>query len=1006
MFRLKEKLKLKVPSIDFRIRVTEINVLLQATILGFLIGEIWSLSHVVGSAFYAYIEYKNQHIASISISVIIGILVCIYFVSRDGVHQIKKLWGSRRADIFFLILLGLGISVIVGGVGTSKYQEYVGKVDIPQLMLITVIPAAIAFMLFLKAIVASAKKDIATSFFINDKAIENKKDDSLNLSETASRFAERVLNRNSSDSLVFGIDAPWGTGKSSFINICCEYWKNNADLHPIVLRFEPLRYKENEDLVDKLVNALIDAIQKEAFLPSINSLFSKYLRQVKGKKKFSFLGLNFEFESSSGSVEETLKSLEMHLSELNRKIIIVVDDLDRLSWTEVKNILFAIKRSFMLQNVSYVLCYDTENLTSLKNESCDDAEKVKEFLEKFVNVAVGLFLDSKILADYVSKDIDIAINKNLQLDPHLLDQIKQALEALVKIYGSNEYVFYQEFLGDIRKIKRLINTMMLFEIQRTDFSNSDFNKHDLIHLLLVYINYPNIFRKIYNSETDGKNGFFSLIVDLDSPDMSSVNSSKYKDYIKELSSNQQYLLNKIFNYEILISSLKDDQKDNDQGLDIYSRACFNDSGRANRNLERYLNLIVKLAKQDKLESYQFYLNRKNELLNGKQIDEIFKSDDFSFTKGDFSREQLWNVLANSANEMNPKIGSDVVIYLMNNLPEYSFLNKENVGARSRQNLIYSLLKFLDAAAWGADLTGRRNNNEKNISEIAEWVFGEGRHASTGVLNTLSKPERGPLGLFDLLLFRLYCSADRGSSLFNLQRAISLHGNPNAPTSGLTTEIAKEGMREISQTVFQIFSKQYIEPKKNIFEVIDNLLLEELAGKSADYVQTQIKIGLVSQSEIDDLIAIDKSLMKSFITYQLGNTMISGGVGCGYYDEAGNADNKGIAAKINAYLFDLCFNPEINQDNYERFLDYLLLNFEDKIWEDDGNRYVANLNTFTKVLNKELLKEYWVHNRNIILGLNFESKEKRVFTGNYYASYNDDLKDVYRVLDELILVEIT
>ncbi|NOT67593.1 MAG: P-loop ATPase [Methylophilaceae bacterium] len=805
--------------------------------------------------------------------------------------------------------------------------------------------------------------------------------------------------------MVFGIDAPWGTGKSSFINFCCEYWKNNKDLKPIVLRFEPLRYKESEDLVDKLVSTLIDAIQKEAFLPSINSLFSKYLRQVKGKREVSFLGLNFEFESSSGSVEETLKSLEVHLSELNRKIIIVVDDLDRLSWAEVKNILFAIKRSFMLPNVSYVLCYDTENLTSLKNESFDDAEKVKEFLEKFVNVEIGLFLDSKILAEFVSSDINSAINKNLQLDPHLLDQIKLALDALVKIYGSNDYVFYQDFLGDIRKIKRLINTMMLFEIQKTDFSNSDFNKHDLIHLLLVYINYPNIFRKIYNSETDGKNGFFSLVRDFIGSSMELGNSSKYIDYIKELNSNQQFLLNKIFNHEILISSLKYDQQEVDQQLDMYSRACFNDSTRANRNLERYLNLIVKLAKQDKLESYQFYVSRKNELLSGKKIDELFQSNDFSFAKGDFSRDQLWSVLANSANEMNPKIGSDIVIYLMDNLPDYSFIDREKVGARSRQNLVYSLLKFLDVAAWGANLTGRRNNNEKNISEIAEWVFGEGGHASTGVLSTLSKPERGPLGLFDLLLFRLYCSADRGSSLFNLQRAISLHGNPKAPTSGITTEIAKEGMREISQTVFQIFLKQYIEPKKNIFEAIDNLSLDNFAGKTAGFVLTQIKIGEVSQGQIDELIAAEKSKLKSFIIYQLGNSMISSGVGCGCYDEAGNFDNNGIAAKINEYLFDLCFNPEINQENYERFLDYLLLNFADKIWEDDGNRYVANLSEFTKVLDKEQLKKYWLQNRETILGLNFELKEKRVLTGNYYASYNEDLKDVYRVLDELISDEI-
>ena len=58
------------------------------------------------------------------------------------------------------------------------------------------------------------------------------------------------------------------------------------------------------------------------------------------------------------------------------------------------------------------------------------------------------------------------------------------------------------------------------------------------------------------------------------------------------------------------------------------------------------------------------------------------------------------------------------------------------------------------------------------------------------------------------------------------------------------------------------------------------------------------------------------------------------------------------------------------------------------------------------MDKELLKNYWLDNKKTILELNFELKEKRVLTGNYYASYNEDLKDVYRVLDELISDEST
>lgn len=65
-------------------------------------------------------------------------------------------------------------------------------------------------------------------------------------------------------------------------------------------------------------------------------------------------------------------------------------------------------------------------------------------------------------------------------------------------------------------------------------------------------------------------------------------------------------------------------------------------------------------------------------------------------------------------------------------------------------------------------------------------------------------------------------------------------------------------------------------------------------------------------------------------------------------------------------------------------------------------YEANSAEFTKVLDKELLKSYWLSNKETILSLDFSSKGKRVFTGNYSASYKEDLKDVCRVLDELNL----
>lgn len=888
------------------------------------------------------------------------------------------------------------MSVCVGGIGTSQYQEYVGKVYVLQLILLVAAPVFIALFLMLRAAMVRISRDSSTPFFISDQDIKSKEDDLLGLSASAARFAERVLNGGSSDSLVFGIDAPWGIGKSSFINFCCEHWKDKPRSQIIIHRFEPLRYEDKADLAEKFVNDLVNTIQKHAFVPTIRPLFSKYSSLIKGKSDFSFLGMNFAFEPSTDTVEDTLESLEALLSELNRKVIIVVDDLDRLNWSTIKNILFAIKRSFMLPNVSYVLCYDTEKIVST-DKKIDDAEKVKEFLEKFVNVKISLFLDSSALANYVSTNFEHAVRRNLQIDPQTLDEIKQTIKELIKIFNSEEFFHYQDFLGDIRKLKRLINTLLLFEIEKTDFENSDFNKEDLTHLLLVYINYPHIFRKIYNTEANGKGGFFSLVRTYKDGGSRFEHSDNYVGYFKELTANQQFLLQKLFGVG---SQDHDNNTSRAMEAAMRSRACFNGQGGSSRNLERYLNLIVKLSKQDKRDGYQFYVNKKDELLQGQKLDVIFAKDEFNFSKGDFSRDQLWTVIVNSSNELSPELASYIVSYLVEHLPDYPLLEGEQVGTDSRTSLIYSLLKLLDGAAWGSSQAGRHNNDEKSISEIADWVFGEHKHAGAGVVSTLAKPERGPLGLRDLMLFRLYCSADRGGSLFNLQRALSFHGDPAAPTSGPTIEIAKEGMREISQMVFHIFKDQYITQKKNIFEAIDDLSLDDLAGQCSTFVRAQIKSGNVDQDYVDKLIAVEKSGVKSFVVYQIGNSMISSGVGCGFYDETGSADQKGIATQFNNYLFDQCFNPEINQENFERFLDYLMINFAHTFGFGDGVSYVPTLGEFTKVIEKERLKDYWKAHKGTILALNFISKKKQVITSNYVATYEGDLPAVFRVLNEL------
>lgn len=1016
----KQYLKFKAHFSDFRIITANLIVLIKTIFFGILFTEIFYFSQKIAEQINKNLE-NFGHEKLIIILGGIGLITTIaYLLARGIVSDIKILLKSYRFDILLALIFGIWMSVAWGGFLSDWYEEVALVFTFVQLILLILAPFVIASLVIYRS--AFWKKKEIDSSFLSDKELEDKQNDLLNLAEKANRFAGRVFNNGAQESFVFGVDAPWGIGKSSFINFCKQYWDEHHKEEILVYKFNPLRYAGNKNLLDVFVDGLINSIQKDSFVPEIRPLISRYSRLLREVNRFSIFGLTLPTLTVDYTADEAFDDLTVVLGRFDKKVVIVVDDLDRMNFSEIKDILFVIRKSFVLPNISYVLCYDTENIGILEAET-PEPEKVSEFLEKFVNIKISLFLDKEDLSKYVSDNLDKAISTKL-VDPLL---VRQAIGGLLDIYKSSGYHNYLPFIGDVRKLKRLINTVVLFELENTDFKNTDIDKQDLIHLLLIYIHFPNIFRKIYDSETKGSRGFFSLVVPYDDgyPKRDPItgrsfteseykNSTYYHEYLKQFSetSRQRFLLNKVFDIETRLGgSLEFPERDRYAQIvsvpeDIKtSYACFNGGWTNERNLEVYLKLIVDLSKPEDVGQHRFYANWKDDIANGvKTIEEAFADPKFGFDKGESTREKLWRILVNNARSLPSNISESLITHLLNNIPSYSLLEIENVSAGLRKDTDYFLIRLLNDAGWSDQSGGHSGNTEENIKEIAEWVFGEGRHADNGVIQKLSQPDRGVLGLYDLMAFRLYCSADRGGDIFDLTRAISGHGNQNPPNEGSTHIIAQEEMREISQKIFQVFKIQYIDSNRNIFAETSALTLDQLASQNKDYIITQVESGKLSNAELNKRVEVQKSIVIGFIVYQLGNNMISHGVGCGYYDPTGKEDTHLISAEINNYIFDHCFNPDISTENIEYFLDYLLRNFASVFASAkyDGRSYIPSINEFTKVLDKTKLATYWQLHSAGIKSLNLDQKEKILHVGNYSASYKEDLPAIYKVLDDYLI----
>lgn len=973
--------------------VAVFRIYFLAAAVCFVSVELWRVAMILGQSISATYLTRFEPLTILSTTFIVCLFGCLHLLERGAYSSVRRLLRSNRADI---ALIG-----IAGGVGgffwsefaPERYEAFIQTVPPIVALYSVVLVTLVGFASSVRTRVISFRaKSQGRSALIDDRAITKDIEDGLGISEMAERFALNVLNERSPTSLIFGIDSPWGTGKSSFINVCRQTWEKHDAT--IVYDFEPLRFEGKGKLVQKFIDGFVKAINQKIFVPEVEPLLSRYARLI-GQSDISILGLKVSLKPDDETIEETLGDLRQLLASVRTRIIVIVDDLDRLDLESVKEVLFAIRTSFDLPYVNFVLCYDTLNLGGFRSDK-SDAEKIREFLEKYVNVKFSLFIDSQAMLNYVTRDFETALGKNLEMSPQKIDQVKEAISALKEIFKGNEYSDYLPLIGDLRKIKRVINTLVMLELEKIDRSSSDLDGADLLNLLLLYLNFPDLFRKLYDSETSGRNGLFSVRKSKSSAISGKVyrNTKKYHKLVATLTDPQAFLLNKIFGADSRLKNTYGEVSEDE----ILSFACFNGlAGNGERNLERYLQAIVKVAKPNRKDGLRYLADKKKLLVKGTPIARILAESEFDIAKGETLRDQFWSILANTAHELPVGVGPLLIEQIVETIDEYSQLELPEIGLGARDNLPYILIKILEDAGWGGNSSDRRNNSPENIAEIAHRILGVGPFERSGILERLARVRRGPLGVFDMLLFRLQCCADRGGRTFNISRALALHENVNAPTAGVTSEIAKHQMRIASQKAFSLFFRDYIDTKKNFLLEVDKLSIEELVGVAHSYLNDRLADETVTLKRVNEAADIARSRIKSFCIYQLSNDIISSGVGCGYYDVSGANDNHEIKRRMSEYLFEVCFRLDVSGTNAGCFVDYMLLGFQ-RLFDTPGAKdFVPDLESVSRVLDANLLFTYWVRNERQYRGMNLQDTDREVRTSNVALTYSEAVPRLFDAL---------
>lgn len=313
-----------------------------------------------------------------------------------------------------------------------------------------------------------------------DKPIQTKEEDSLNRCISATRIAEVVRSCDvESESFVVGIEGKWGSGKTSLINLVLEELESENILK---IHFNPWNFSDQNELVTDFFDSIADALKgHRGAIKKIKSYTSKLLKRssIAFAHEVPFTGLKLNFPIYEGA-EEPLEGRKEEISELLKKsgkrIVIIIDDIDRLDLDEVELVFKLVKKTANFANIVFLLAYDRNNVGCMMSKKGIPGE---EFLKKIVQLSFPLpRVDQRELFGILFGGIN---------------RIVAGFEDGSWDQGRWEEMFesgLKKFFPTVRDIKRYINSLCLdLEI----IGSSEVNPVDFLAIEAIRVFAPDVY---------------------------------------------------------------------------------------------------------------------------------------------------------------------------------------------------------------------------------------------------------------------------------------------------------------------------------------------------------------------------------------------------------------------------------------------------------------------------------------------------------------------------------
>ena len=337
-----------------------------------------------------------------------------------------------------------------------------------------------------------------------DRPLMDANQDRLDFEETAVHLANTIMGDDLSSGFIFGIEGAWGSGKSSLINLTQQklHQRPNSS-KPQIIEFRPWLVGKREDLLKELFNQISGVINNVVDYPHASDarrLLKTYAQVASGLASIA-AAAEFIEVPLAGKVKGILQSTGRKADELTNlslgdikddlkatlrsakaRIIIFIDDLDRLDPPEVVEVLRLMRAVADFPNVVYVTAYDADRIsTHLKTALGTDDDGT--YMEKIVQVSFRIPKPMTFdLINWFEKEA-AGLPKMIPDDSAKYHRFARTVQTWVPI-----------LLDTPRDVVRSLNALQLYAVP----VQGKVDPGDIVFLQLIRVKCPELFKWVEN----------------------------------------------------------------------------------------------------------------------------------------------------------------------------------------------------------------------------------------------------------------------------------------------------------------------------------------------------------------------------------------------------------------------------------------------------------------------------------------------------------------------------